>query len=98
MYLLVDWMRIDKIISYIIVYSISYILEYALTLGLVFKTGHHWSKVIKFMIHTLVFLFLGTMVFTLLLGWQMQYLIATLSAAILLLPLRYLSNKFFVYI
>jgi len=97
MYVLVDWLQVDKVVSYVIVYICAYIAEYTMTLIFVFRSDHHWLKVMKFVIHTVGFLLLGTLLFQTMLGWQVQYLIATFAVAVLLLPFRYLSNKYLVY-
>jgi putative flippase GtrA len=97
MYFLVDQLEIDKIISYIIISSFSYIFEYMLTLLFVFPGHHQWLKVLKFLIHTSFFIAIGTLIYEALLVMQVQYLLATFIAALLLLPLRYISNKYFVY-
>lgn len=97
MYVLVDWLRINKIFSYIIVYVCAYLVEYMMTLMFVFREAHRWVKVLKFIAHTLIFLILGTLLFRALLDWHIQYLAATILVALLLLPLRFISNKYFVY-
>jgi hypothetical protein len=97
MYLLVDWLQVNKVASYVIVYICAYVVEYAMTLTFVFRSDHHWLKVFKFITHTASFLLLGTLLFRVMLDWQVQYLIATFAVAVVLLPFRYLSNKYLVY-
>ncbi|MBV5338216.1 MAG: hypothetical protein J0665_01470 [Deltaproteobacteria bacterium] len=97
MYLIVDLLQVDKVTSYILVYLFAYLAEYAVTLTFVFCNEHHWLKVLKFIIHTAVFLVLSTLLFRAMLGWHVHYLIATFAVAVLLLPFRYLSNKYLVY-
>jgi putative flippase GtrA len=97
MYLLVDRLQIDKTASYVCIYLCAYLAEYALTLTVVFRSDHHLRKVLKFVINTALFLGLGTLLFRLMLWWQVNYLVATVGVALLLLPFRFLTNKYFVY-
>ena len=65
MYVMVDVLDIAKVASYLLVYLFSYVIEYLVTLSFVFRKTHHWLKIIKFAIHTLVSLALGALVFIL---------------------------------
>jgi putative flippase GtrA len=97
MYLLVNELRIDKTVSYVIVYLLAYLAEYSMTLNLVFRSDHHWLKVIKFILNTAMFLALGTAIFHFMIIATINYLIATIAVAAILLPFRFISNKYFVY-
>jgi hypothetical protein len=97
MYLLVNRLQIDKTASYVCIYLCAYLAEYAMTLTLVFRSDHHWRKVLKFIINTAAFLGLGSLLFRLMLWWQVNYLVATIGVALLLLPFRFFANKCFVY-
>lgn len=97
MYVLVDVLNIAKVASYLLVYATSYVVEYLMTLSFVFRKTHHWLKIIKLIIHTLVFLALGALVFDGLIKIDINYLVATLLTAIILLPVRFLSNRYLVY-
>lgn len=97
LYLLIDWLQVDKIVSYILIYLSAYVTEYVVTLTLVFRKDHAWQKMAKFAVNTFSFLAIGTVLFKGLLSFQVNYLLATLGVAIILLPLRFLSNRYFVY-
>ena len=97
LYILVDLFSLNKVSSYVIVYSTAYILEYLITLLFVFNEKHRWLKVIKFITYVSIFLGISTLLFKLLLSFNIYYLIATLLVALLLMPVRFLVNKYWVY-
>ena len=97
MYLLVNELGVDKTVSYVIVYFLAYLADYSMTLKLVFRSDHHWLKVIKFIFNTAMFLALGTAIFHFMIIAKINYLIATIAVAAILLPFRFISNKYFVY-
>ncbi len=97
MYLLVDQLHVDKVLGYVVVYAVAYVSEYLMTLTVVFRKQHAWRKVLKFALNTMLFLLIGTVLFKGLLGLHVDYLVATIGVALLLLPFRYLSNRYFVY-
>lgn len=97
LYILVDLFNLNKISAYVIVYSTAYILEYLITLQFVFNEKHQWIKVIKFITYVTVFLGISTLLFKLLLYFNIYYLIATLLVAFLLMPVRFVVNKYWVY-
>jgi putative flippase GtrA len=96
-YILVDLMDMDKVLAYIAVYITVYILEYTVTLLLVFNEKHHWTKLFRYMAYVAAFLGLSTMLFKLLISISIHYLIATLLTAMLLMPVRFVVNKYWVY-
>lgn len=97
MYALVEQLQIDKTVSYVLIYLCAYVSEYVMTLTLVFRTDHALQKVAKFAVNMIFFLTIGTGLFEALIAIHLNYLIATLAAAIILLPLRFLANKYWVY-
>jgi putative flippase GtrA len=97
LFILVDWLGFEKVIAYVLVYLAAYVLEYMATLRLVFRTQHHPRKAVKFVLYVACFLALNTWVFKFLLSLGLHYLIATVVTAGLLMPFRYLVNKYWVY-
>jgi len=97
LYLLVDWGQVAKVPAYIVVYASAYVMEYLATMRLVFAVQHRWGMVVKFVVYVLSFLAINTWVYAWLLQLGLHYLAAALLVAVLLMPLRYLVNKFWVY-
>ena len=97
MYLLVDVLRAGKVASYVFIYLLAYVAEYVMTLTLVFRSAHHVLKVVKFVVNTAAFLALGTLLFKVLIGAGVNYLVGTVGVAAILLPFRFVANKYFVY-
>lgn len=97
MYVLVERVGVPKSYSYILVYIIAYAVDYFATLFLVFGGKSSVRKLIKFIIHTATFSLVGLLVFRMLLGFKVQYIVATVVSAVALMPVRYMSNKYIVY-
>jgi putative flippase GtrA len=97
LFILVDLLSLNKVLAYVLVYATAYILEYTITLRFVFKEQHRWLKVIKFITYVAVFLLISTLLFKLFLSFNIYYLIATLLVALLLMPVRFFVNKYWVY-
>lgn len=97
MYLLVDRLGVEEVTSYVAVYATAYVIQYVTSLRFVFRARHSRAKVLKFVLNTAFFLVLGAGLFrgALLLG--VNYLVATVAVAVLLMPLRFLASKLFVY-
>ncbi len=96
-YILVDLIGVDEVPAYVAVYLTAYIFEYTITLVIVFNERHRWGKVLKYIVYLAAFLGLSTMLFKLLISLGIHYLIAIMAIAILLMPVRYIVNKYWVY-
>ena len=97
MYILIDCLEINEVVSYILVFLVAYPAEYIISLRSVFRQDHHWLKTVKFSIHIAFFFALSTYLFQLLIKNGLNYLIATYGVSLFMMPLRYYSNKYFVY-
>lgn len=97
LYVLVDILHTDEVLAYVVVYITAYAMEYTLTLCLVFNEQHRWAKVIKYITYVAIFVPLATSFYTLLLSVGVYYLLATLLTAVVLMPVRFLINKYWVY-
>lgn len=97
LFILVDLFNIKKLLAYVLVYATAYILEYTISLRFVFKEQHRWLKMIKFITYITAFLGISTLLFQVLLVFNIHYLIATLLVAFLLMPFRFFVNKYWVY-
>lgn len=96
-YALVDFLQMDKVVAYITVYITAYVMEYTLTLRLVFNEQHRLSKVLKYLGYVAVFLGLSTLLYKLQISVGVYYLLATLLTAVVLMPVRFFVNKYWVY-
>ncbi len=97
LYLLVDVLQIDPVPAYIAIYLTAYAMEYMLTLRLVFNELHRGSKVLKYVTYVGVFLGFSTLLYAWLLSVGVYYLLATLLTAGVLMPVRFVVNKYWVY-
>jgi putative flippase GtrA len=96
-YLLVEFAHVGKVHAYVLVYATSYVMEYVLTLRVVFDETHRPGKVLKYLIYLAAFFGLSTQLYKSLLSLQVPYLLAIFLTAAALMPLRFLTNKYWVY-
>lgn len=97
LYIMVDLFKVNKSISFMIVYGISYLLLYSLQLKLLFKTEHNKTKLIKFCFSLIVFYILSNLLYNIFIFTEINYLISTILVIIILMPLRFIASKYFVY-
>jgi putative flippase GtrA len=97
MYILVDLLKIDKALAFVVTYFFAYIATYLINLNYLFYEDHSWHIVAKFIIHIIFFLGSGSLLFKLLTDLGLHYLIATFLTALALLPLRFIAQKYFVF-
>lgn len=97
LYLMVTILKIDKSISFMIVYGILYILLYFLQLKILFKAEHNKFKLIRFFFSTFLFYVLANFLYYFFISLGVEYLLATLITIIILMPTRFLVSKYFIY-
>jgi putative flippase GtrA len=97
LYILVDTLKINKSIAFMIVYGISYLMLYTLQLRLLFKTKHSNSKLIKFCLSLIFFYALANVLYNTFNYFEINYLISTFITILILTPLRFIISKFYVY-
>ena len=89
LYMLVSLFNFDKLFSYIFVYISVYIIEYVLTLIFVFNKKHSIKKFLKFAVYIMFFLVISSLIYKWLLSVHLNYLIAAIFVALILMPMRY---------
>lgn len=94
---LVELMRLKELYAYVTVYLTAYALEYTVTLRLVFEERHKWVKVLKYLTYVAVFLLFSSYAFQILVSSGVHYIFATLAVAVVLMPARFIVNKYWVY-
>ena len=97
MYMLIDIVKLNQTLVYIIVYIAAYVFEYSVTLTFVFRAVHKGVKVIKYMFEKIAFALLGGLLFHVLVNMAIHYIYATIIVAALLLPVRFITNKYYIY-
>lgn len=96
-YLLVDILKIKPQISYALVYLFVYIYSYVASIKFVFEVDHNNKKITKFIIATILFWFVGTVLYSILIQFSVHHLVAVIINAIIFMPIKYLVNKNIVY-
>lgn len=97
LYLMVQVLKINESVSFMIVYGISYLILYSLQLKYLFKTKHDNSKLFRFCFSLLFFYALANLIYNICIHYQVNYLISTSLTIIILFPLRFIISKYFVY-
>lgn len=97
LYILIDLYKVNKTLSFLIVYGITYVCLYFIQLKLLFKSSHSISKVLKFYAFILIFYILANMIFNIGLFLNFHYLISTAITVCLLMPIRFFVSKYYIF-
>jgi len=97
LYILVDILKNNETISFMLVYAISYVFLYTLQLKYLFKTNHNNYKFIRFCGSILFFYLCANLLYNIGLWLKLNYLLSTTFTIIILMPLRFIISKLFVY-
>lgn len=97
LYLMVTILKIDELISFLIVYGILYIALYFIQLKVLFKTEHKKHKILLFSISIAFFYILTNILYVFFTNMGIEYLTSTLLTIIFLMPTRFLVSKYYVY-
>jgi putative flippase GtrA len=95
--LLVDVVGLNESYSFVLVYGVNYLLLYSVQLRYLFKTEHHRRKLIRFVSSILFFYLFVNLLFNLGLMLGLDYLVATACTIVILMPIRFVVLKHFVY-
>lgn len=97
LYLMVTILKIDKLISFMIVYGILYIALYFIQLKVLFRAEHKKHKIFRFSISIAFFYILTNILYIFFTNLGIEYLTSTLLTIIFLMPTRFLISKYYVY-
>jgi len=97
LYLLIDILLINQTWAYMIVYGVAYIFLYAVQLRYLFNTEHDNKKFVRFCLMIVSFYAISNLLFNVFIAIDIHYLIATAITVVILMPLRLIVSKLFVY-
>ncbi|TDD75987.1 GtrA family protein [Flavobacterium caseinilyticum] len=97
LYLMVTIFKIDKSIAFMVAYGIWYLLLYFIQLKLLFKTRHKKNKLIKFCIFLAIFYLVANLLYNLGIYLKLDYIVSTFITILILMPLRFIVSKYYVY-
>lgn len=97
LYILVEILKTNKSIAFMIVYGVLYLMLYTLQLRLLFKTTHSNRKLIKFCLSLVFFYLLANLLYNTFNYFEINYLISTFITVLILTPFRFIISKFYVY-
>lgn len=97
LYLFVDLAGVDATLAYVVIFLCAYVVDYTATLLLVFRRRHSWGNLGRFVLYVVLFLGISTALYDLFRAVGVHYLASALIVSALLMPLRFVANKHWVY-
>jgi putative flippase GtrA len=97
LFLLVDFLEINKIISFILVYGSAYLVLYAVQLRYLFNKKHSQNKLVRYLISIISFYILANAFYNLGLILNFPYLLSAIFGIGIIIPLRIIVYKYYVY-
>jgi len=97
LFVFIDLLKINKSVSFFIVYLLAYAMLYFVQLKYLFQQEHDHGKLVKFLLHIGFFFVCNNLLFNLLVWIGFHYILATVINIAILFPLRYLSSKLLVF-
>jgi len=97
LFILIDFLKMNKTISFLIVYAINYLFLYVVQLKYLFNTSHHKYKLIRFITFILFFYICANLIYNLGLMLHVNYLISTALTIVILMPFRLITSKLIVF-
>jgi putative flippase GtrA len=97
LYLLISLMKVNKSVAFLISYGIWYSILYLIQLKLLFKTNHKKDKLIKFCINLIIFYFVANVLYNVGIYLNLDYEVSTAITILILMPLRFIASKYYVY-
>jgi hypothetical protein len=97
LYIFIDVFQVKTTYSFLMVYGSWYLMLYSLQLRFLFNTTHNKQRFLKFCLYLIVFYIVANILFNLGIYLNLNYFIATLITILVLMPLRFLTTKYYVY-
>lgn len=97
LYVLVDVFQVNKTSAFLIVYGLLYIFLYVIQLKYLFKKKHSVKRMSRFYISLFSFYLFANILYNIGLWLEINYLISTIISITILMPLRLITAKFFVF-
>ena len=94
---MVDFLEINKIISFILVYGSAYLVLYAVQLRYLFNKKHSQNKLVRYLISIISFYILANAFYNLGLILNFPYLLSAIFGIGIIIPLRIIVYKYYVY-
>lgn len=97
MYLLVNLIKEDPKVAFLVTYLLAYVLDYLVNLFVVFNKNHTNDKAIKYLGYLIVFYIVSNLLYRFIIDLGVNHLISVFLTMSLLFPLKFLSSKFIVF-
>ena len=97
LYLFVEKWNQNRTLSFLLIYGSAYILLYWIHLRVLFLKQHQNKRLLKYIFSILLFYISANLIYNAGLYLKIHYLLSTALTIVLLMPMRFLFLKFFVY-
>lgn len=97
LFILVEYAKMNETISFILVYGSWYVLQYFFQLRYLFNKKHNKNFAYRYIIYIVFFFTLTTLVYSIGIGQQVHYIISYIITIFIIMPIRFLILKNFVF-
>mgnify|MGYP003131575177 CR=1 FL=1 len=97
LFLLVEFLKVDEINSFIIVYGSAYLFLYIVQLKYLFNKKHDQKKLVRYLMSIISFYILANVLYSLGLFLNFPYILSAILSIGILIPVRIIVYKYFVY-
>lgn len=97
LFLLVEFLAINEVISFILVYGSTYLILYTVQLKYLFNKKHNKMKLIRYLMSIISFYILANVLYNLGLLLSFPYILSAVLGIGLIIPLRIIVYKYYVY-
>jgi putative flippase GtrA len=97
LYIFVELLDINHKLSFVIIYGVCYLTLYFVQLLFLFKVKHNSRKIFKFFLYLLANYIIANGLFNIFCLFNIHYLLATAFTIAMLMPLRFIISKYFVF-
>lgn len=97
LFILVEFAKMNETISFILVYGSWYILQYFFQLRYLFNKKHNKSFASRYILYIVSFFILSSLVYSVGIGQQIHYIVSYIITIFIIMPIRFLILKNFVF-
>jgi len=94
---MIDFFKLNRKVSFIIIYGFAYIFLYGIQLKYLFYKKHDSKKLTRYIVSIILFYIAANIFYNLGLKIGLHYLLSTALTILILMPLRLVFYNFYVY-
>ena len=97
LFLLIEFLEINEVVSFILVYGSAYLFLYTVQLKYLFNKKHNNKKLLRYLISIISFYILANVLYNLGLILNFSYILSAILSMGILIPILSIVYKYFVY-